>query len=188
MPAGEYFFYQCVPDGAIDIANVSPGDILNRAWSFRVNGKFEMRANNAQIGRGLDNQRNGPSATGNFDARQIARGYDGQLFTQEKLVDADGIEIMPAGVFLAQVNTWQAQFNPSVTDYNAAGQRQTWGIPMTYTMTLTFTETVISDRLLAFLASFYPSGNAFGANDNALEDAVFNFRGKIRSRFDYVRA
>ena len=37
MADGRYIFRECVPDGAIDIANVAPGDVLNRAWSFRVN-------------------------------------------------------------------------------------------------------------------------------------------------------
>jgi hypothetical protein len=30
-------FRACEPDGTIDIANVNPGEIINRAWSFRVN-------------------------------------------------------------------------------------------------------------------------------------------------------
>lgn len=32
----------CVPDGTIDLQNVSPGEILKRAWSFRVNATPEM--------------------------------------------------------------------------------------------------------------------------------------------------
>lgn len=27
----------CVPDGAIDMLNIQPGDIISRPWSFRVN-------------------------------------------------------------------------------------------------------------------------------------------------------
>ena|SRR5688572_14038350 len=34
---GRYNFRHCVPDGAIDIANVDPGNVMSRSWSFRVN-------------------------------------------------------------------------------------------------------------------------------------------------------
>jgi len=30
-------FENCSPDGAIDIMNLTPGEIVKRAWSFRVN-------------------------------------------------------------------------------------------------------------------------------------------------------
>lgn len=30
-------FRSCVPDGAIDLISVAPGDALTRSWSFRVN-------------------------------------------------------------------------------------------------------------------------------------------------------
>jgi hypothetical protein len=32
----------CVPDGTIDIQNLSPGEIVKRAWSFRCNATPEM--------------------------------------------------------------------------------------------------------------------------------------------------
>ena len=32
-----YTCYTCIPDGTIDVANVTQGDVLQRAWSFRVN-------------------------------------------------------------------------------------------------------------------------------------------------------
>lgn len=34
---GRYAFRACEPDGSIDIANVTPGDIIRRGWQFRVN-------------------------------------------------------------------------------------------------------------------------------------------------------
>lgn len=34
---GRYVFRKCVPDGSFDIANVAPGDVLSRAWSWRCN-------------------------------------------------------------------------------------------------------------------------------------------------------
>jgi hypothetical protein len=158
MADATYAFYNCIPDGAIDIANITPGDILNRAWSFRVNGRFEVQSY----------LRNGDFSQ--IDARQIARGYDGRLYQ----VGEGGRRR-----FLAQVNTWQAQFNPTTVDYNAAGVRQTMAVPMTYTVTLTFTETVVSDELFEVLVrSIRPSSD----EAIAVPDPVFDFMGIIKGR------
>ena len=120
MADGRYVFRDCVPDGAIDIANVTPGDLINRAWSFRVNNPPDLQEL-------LD--------SGSFDPRNILRGYNGELY------DGDGN-------FLAEVNTWQAQINYTNTDYQPAGSKLTWAVPQSYTATLTFTETVIRDARL----------------------------------------
>ena len=32
----------CIPDGTIDLQNLTPGDIIKRAWSFRVNASPEL--------------------------------------------------------------------------------------------------------------------------------------------------
>ncbi len=120
MADGRYIFRECVPDGAIDIANVAPGEVLNRAWSFRVNMPPDLQDE-------LD--------TGKFDPRNILRGYDGELY------DGDGN-------FLAEVNTWQAQINVTNSDYQAAGNKLVWAIPQSYTVTLTFTEAIIRDGIL----------------------------------------
>jgi len=69
---------------------------------------------------------------GTFQPNHIIRGYDGELY------DGDGN-------LLAEVNTFQAQINSTNTDYQAAGNKQVWAIPQSYTVTLTFTETVIKD-------------------------------------------
>ena len=63
MADARYIFRECVPDGAIDIANVTSGDIINRAWSFRVNRPPELQEL-------LD--------SGTFDPRHILRGYNGR--------------------------------------------------------------------------------------------------------------
>lgn len=148
MSDGRYVFRDCVPDGAIDIANVTSGDIINRAWSFRVNSPPELQEL-------LD--------SGQLDPRNILRGRDGELY------DGDGN-------FLAEVNTWQAQINFTNTDYQPAGSKIVWAIPQSYTVTLTFTETVIKDaRLLK---------NIFTGLRNNAPDAVLNFMGVLRAPAD----
>ena len=145
MADGRYIFRSCVPDGSIDIANVTSGDIINRSWSFRVNEPPDLQEL-------LD--------SGNFDPRSILRGYNGELY------DGDGN-------FLAEVNTWQAQINFTNTDYQPAGSKLTWAVPQSYTVTLTFTETVIRDaRLLQKVIA--------GLRNNA-PDAVLNFMGVLRA-------
>jgi len=145
MADGRYIFRSCVPDGSIDIANVTSGDIINRSWSFRVNEPPDLQEL-------LD--------SGPFDPRNILRGYNGELY------DGDGN-------FLAEVNQWQAQVNYTNTDYQPAGSKLTWAIPQSYTVTLTFTETVIRDaRLLQKVIA--------GLRNNA-PDAVLNFMGVLRA-------
>lgn len=120
MSDGRYVFRGCVPDGDIDIANVTPGEIINRAWSFRVNEVPDLQEL-------LD--------SGKFDPRNILRGYDGELY------DGDGN-------FLAEVSEWQAQISFENSDYQAAGNKIKWAIPQGYTVALTFTETVVRDATL----------------------------------------
>ncbi len=145
MADGRYVFRSCVPDGSIDIANVTSGDIINRSWSFRVNEPPELQEL-------LD--------SGSFDPRNILRGYNGELY--------DG-----NGNFLAEVNQWQAQINYTNTDYQPAGSKLTWAVPQSYSVTLTFTETVVRDaRLLQKVIA--------GLRNNA-PDVVLNFMGVLRA-------
>ena len=145
MADGRYIFRSCVPDGSIDIANVTSGDIISRSWSFRVNEPPELQEL-------LD--------SGALDPRNILRGYNGELY------DGDGN-------FLAEVNQWQAQVNYTNTDYQPAGSKLTWAVPQSYTVTLTFTETVIRDaRLLQKVIA--------GLRNDA-PDAVLNFMGVLRA-------
>lgn len=37
--------HNCVPDGTIDLQNLNPGEIIKRAWSFRVNATPEILEN-----------------------------------------------------------------------------------------------------------------------------------------------
>lgn len=34
---GQYLFQECVPDGDITLFNVAPGEVIERAWNWRVN-------------------------------------------------------------------------------------------------------------------------------------------------------
>lgn len=144
MADARYVFRDCVPNDKIDIAKVKTGDVITREWSFRVNQPPELQSL-------LD--------SGAFDPRNILRGYDGELY------DGDGN-------FLAEVNEWQAQINFDNTDYQPAGKKIKWAIPQSYTVTLTFTETVVKDaRLLQKVIE--------GLKDGA-PDAVLNFMGVLR--------
>lgn len=40
---GRYILRNCVPDGTIDLFNVQPGEILNRAWSWAVNSPPDLQ-------------------------------------------------------------------------------------------------------------------------------------------------
>lgn len=131
MSDGRYIFRNCVPDGDIDIVNVQPGEIISREWNWRVNMPPELQEKlNA----------------GEFDPRNILTGKDGELY------DGDGN-------FLADVNTFQGQISPTNEDYQAAGESIVWAIPTGYTVTLTFTETVVRDQLLATIISGIKKGN-----------------------------
>lgn len=143
--AGRYIFRNCVPDGSIDIMNVTGGDIIRREWSFRVNQPPEFQE--------LIDQ-------GYLDPRFILRGNDGELY------DLDGN-------FLAEVPEWRAQYNVTNVDYQPGGQKLVWAVPVSYTVTLTFTETVIRDALLL-------QKLAEGLRDG-VPDPVFNFMGVVKS-------
>lgn len=121
MADGRYIFRNCVPDGDIDIINVEPGEIIQREWSFRVNMPPEMQEE-------LD--------SGDLDPRNIMTGKDGELYDED-------------GNFLAEVNTFQGAVSVTNTDYQPAGEYLEWAITTGYSLTLTFTETLIRDEMLA---------------------------------------
>lgn len=142
---GRYVFRNCVPDGTVDIVNVSPGEIITRPYSFRVNAPPDLQSL-------LDG--------GTFDPRNILTGKDGLLYDGE-------------GNLLAEVNTFQAQVSFSNTDYQPAGSKLVMAIPVSYTVTLTLTETVISDsRLLAKVLAGVKAGEP---------DASLNFQGVLNA-------
>lgn len=142
---GRYIFRNCVPDGDVSIANVAPGEILNREWTFRANMPPEIQ-------EALD--------AGEFDPRNLLTGKDGELY------DGDGN-------FLAEVNTWNMAINFTNADYQPAGKKITWAIPTTYTLTLTFTETIIRDAIMLQKVTQ-------GLRDRS-KGAILNFTGVLRT-------
>lgn len=144
MKDGRYVFRNCIPDGSLDIANIQPGELMQREMSFRVNKVPEIQ-------KALD--------AGTFDPRNILQGKDGELYDED-------------GNFLAQVNTFQAQMEFNTEDYQAAGQNVVWGVNTGYTFTLTFTETVVNDRLLQKI---------LGAIKNGRKAPQLNFTGVLRA-------
>lgn len=146
MADGRYIFRGCVPDGDIDIANVSPGEIIQREWTFRCNEAPELQSL-------LD--------SGVLDPRTVLRGYDGRLYDGE-------------GNWLAEVPEWRAQIRVDNEDYQPAGKKIQWAIPMSFQVQLTFTETVIKDaRLLEKVLA--------GLQDGA-PDTVLVFQGVLKGR------
>jgi len=70
-----------------------------------------------------------------IDARKLLTGRNGELYDEE-------------GNFLAMVNTFQAQVNISNVDYRPAGEAISVAVFDSYSVTLTFQETVIKDAIL----------------------------------------
>lgn len=145
---GRYVFRSCVPDGDVVLANVAPGDVLNREWTFRANLPPEVQ-------EAID--------AGEFDPRNISTGKDGELYDED-------------GNFLAEVNTWQMAVGFTNIDYNPAGKKIVWAVPDSYTVTLTFTETIIRDAILLQKA-------LTGLKDRS-RGASLSFTGVLRTDFE----
>jgi hypothetical protein len=92
-----------------------------------------------------------------LDYRKILNGRRGKLYDDE-------------GRLLAMINTWHAQVNITNTDYRPAGEALAVAIFDSYTVTLTFTETVIEDE--TFLEQFV-------AALRRKEQFIMNFMGVI---------
>lgn len=93
---------------------------------------------------------------GALDPTKIIPGFNGKLYDLN-------------GNFLAQINTWQCQLNFTNTNYQPAGQAQEVSIMQSYHVSLTFTETLITDDLLSALITAVKNG----------QQPSFNFQGEI---------
>ena len=100
-----------------------------------------------------------------LDPRQVMTGHDGKLY-----ITIDG-----TSQFMAHVDTFQSQINFSNTDFQPIGDLQVYAIPISFTVTLTFTEALIDDNLI-----MQPIIEALKAGH--VPD--FDFRGTLDQRYD----
>lgn len=82
---------------------------------------------------------NGLNDQSTLDVTKIITGKDGQVF----LTLSDGSQI-----FLAEVDTAQAQINVNNTDYQPVGSPVVYAINTGYSVTLTLTEVVVRDDVM----------------------------------------
>lgn len=99
-----------------------------------------------------------------LDVRKLISGKDGQLFVTTK---------KGTNIFLAEVDTYQTQLNPTNVDYQPVGSALTYSVNTGYTVTLTLTEAVVRDDvMLTELIADIQKGYF----------PTFDFRGKLRRR------
>lgn len=99
-----------------------------------------------------------------LDVRKLITGKDGQLFVTTK----KGVNI-----FLAEVDTFQAQMSPTNTDYQPVGSALIYSVNTGYSVTLTLTEAVIRDDvMLTELIADIQKGYF----------PTYDFQGKLRRR------
>jgi hypothetical protein len=116
---------RCIPSGTIDVVNVAPGDVLTRTLTFRVNNPIDAQSL-------LDNGWTG----GTVDVEQIARGDDAEI------VDSTD------GTPLADTNTWTLTATPGNSDFQPPRSRLVYGVMTSYTLELSLTSVVVTDRFL----------------------------------------
>jgi hypothetical protein len=92
-----------------------------------------------------------------LDFRKIIPGYKGMLYDDK-------------GNFLAHINRWQAQIAVTNTNYQPSGSAQEVSIMQAYHVTLTFTETLVTDALIDALVSAIKQG----------AQPVFGFQGVLQ--------
>ena len=99
-----------------------------------------------------------------LDVRKLITGKDGQLFVTTKA---------GTNIFLAEVDTFQAQISPNNTDYQPVGSALVYAVNTGYSVTLTLTEAVVRDDVMIdelvrdLQSGYFPS---------------FDFQGKMRRR------
>lgn len=107
---------------------------------------------------------NGLNDNSILDVRKLITGKDGQLFVTTKA---------GTNIFLAEVDTFQAQLSPANTDYQPVGSALVYAVPTGYSITLTLTEAVVRDDVMLtelindIQHGYFPS---------------YDFQGKMRRR------
>lgn len=74
-----------------------------------------------------------------LDVRKLISGKDGRLFVTTKA---------GTNIFLAEVDTFQAQLAPTNTDYQPVGSALIYAVNTGYSVTLTLTEAVVRDEVM----------------------------------------
>lgn len=82
---------------------------------------------------------NGLNDSSILDVRKLITGKDGQLFVTNKA---------GTNIFLAEVDTFQAQLSPTNTDYQPVGSALVYAVNTGYSITITLTEAVIRDDVM----------------------------------------
>lgn len=108
----------------------------------------------------------GASRDGNtLDPRKVMTGHDGKLF-----ITVEGVSYP-----LLNVDTFQSQMNFSNTDFQPIGDLLSYAIPVGLTVTLTFTEAVVTDEyVLAVILEALKKGVV----------PTFDFRGSLDRQYD----
>ena len=99
-----------------------------------------------------------------LDVRKLITGKDGRLFVTTK---------KGTNLFLAEVDTFQAQLSPANTDYQPVGSALVYAVNTGYSVTLTLTEAVVRDDVMLTELITDLQNGYFPA---------FDFQGKIRRR------
>lgn len=99
-----------------------------------------------------------------LDVRKLISGKDGQLFVTTKA---------GTNIFLAEVDTFQAQVSPANTDYQPVGSALIYSVNTGYSVTLTLSEAVVRDDvMLTELITDLQNGYF----------PTYDFQGKMRRR------
>ena len=99
-----------------------------------------------------------------LDVRKLITGKDGRLFVTTK---------KGTNLFLAEVDTFQAQLSPANTDYQPVGSALVYAVNTGYSVTLTLTEAVVRDDVMLTELITDLQNRYFPA---------FDFQGKMRRR------
>ena len=100
-----------------------------------------------------------------LDPRKVMTGHDGKLY----------ITVGGKSYFMANVDTFQTQLNFTNTEFQPVGDLQSYAIPTGFTVTLTYTEAVISDELVmgpildALAQGYVPTFDFRGTLDRAYD-------------------
>ena len=131
---GRYVMEGCMPEGDLDIASVTSGQILRRSFTFRVNLppriQEELKSGDGSVS----------------DPRNFLTGKDGMLF------DSDGNPLLA-------VEEWHLRISFNTEDFQPAGHALVMGITTGYTASVEFTEAVVTDtRVSEILANLRDPG------------------------------